>query len=171
MALRPIVKLGDPVLQRPSRPVLSFDAELKELVGDMVQTMYAAPGVGLAAIQIGVDLRVAVIDVSIARDPRELFVLVNPEIVRREGKLDAEEGCLSVPGYMEPVERAAVVEVQALDVEGRPYSRLGEGLLARAIQHEVDHMDGRLFLSHLSRIKRHLIQRQIEKRRRSGTWP
>jgi peptide deformylase len=171
MALRPIVRLGDPVLERASLPVGAIDASLKALVGDMVQTMYAAPGVGLAAVQIGVPLRVAVIDVSVGRDPEQLMVLVNPEIVRSEGRFKADEGCLSVPGYMEPVERAAVVEFKARDLEGRELTRLGEGLLARAVQHEIDHMEGRLFLSHLSRIKRKLIQRQIDKRTKAGTWP
>ena len=163
--------LGDPVLRQVSQPVSAFDEDLKRLVDDLVQAMYAAPGVGLAAVQIGVLQRVAVIDVSVGRNPDDLFVMVNPRILSREGSQPGEEGCLSVPGYMEPLTRAERVDFTACDSEGREYSRTGEGLLARAVQHEVDHMDGKLFLSRLNRLKRRLIVRQIEKRRKLGDWP
>ena len=170
MAIRAIVKLGDPVLMRPSRPILAFDDELRTLVDDLIQTMYAAPGVGLAAVQVGINLRVAVIDVSVGREPGGLMVLVNPEIVETEGNQTSEEGCLSVPGYMEPVQRAARVELRAYDLEAKEYTRQGEGLLARAMQHELDHMNGRLFLNHLGGLKQRLIQRSVAKKRKAGDW-
>jgi peptide deformylase len=170
MAIRPIVKLGDPVLSRRSRPITAFDQDLRALVDDLIQTMYAAPGVGLAAVQVGVDLRVAVIDVSVGRMPGDLMILINPEILEMTGNQVSEEGCLSVPGYMEPVQRATEVELRAFDLEGREFTRRGEGLLARAMQHELDHMNGRLFLNHLGGLKRRLILRSVAKKRRTGDW-
>jgi len=170
MPIRPIVKYGDPVLARVSEPVAAITPDIRQLVDDMVQTMYAAPGVGLAAVQVGVPLRVAVIDISVGKDPAELMVLINPEILSLGGVQSSEEGCLSVPGFMEILDRAALVEIKALDLEGREYSRRGEGLLARAFQHEVDHMDGRLFVSRLGVLKRRLLLRKVEKKAKSGDW-
>jgi peptide deformylase len=170
MGIRPIVRLGDPVLAQPSQPVAELDDSLRALVDDLIQTMYAAPGVGLAAVQVGVPIRVAVIDVSLGRNPDDLMVMVNPEIVETEGSQTSEEGCLSVPGFMEPVRRASKVEVKALNLQGEEYRRTGEGLLARAIQHELDHMEGRLFLNHLGGLKRRMILRRIDKKRKAGDW-
>jgi peptide deformylase len=168
--LRPLVRYGAAGLQRPSQPVTSFDAELARLVGDMAETMYAAPGVGLAAPQIGVPLRVAVIDLSVGKRGGELITLVNPEFVERDGLQLEEEGCLSVPGFTATVARPARAVVRACDVEGRERTIEGTGLLARALQHEIDHLDGRLFLDHLRGIQRDVIVRKIRKLQRAGKW-
>ena len=170
MAIRPIVRYGDPVLAAPAKPVLEFDDALRTLVADMIQTMYAAPGVGLAATQIGVPLRLAVIDVSVGEKPGELMVLVNPEMTSTEGTQEVEEGCLSVPEFVEVVKRPARAEIRAFDLEGKEYTRQGEGLLARAFQHELDHLDGRLFLDRLPSITRSLLVRKVKKRARSEDW-
>ena len=168
--LRPIVKYGDPVLQRQAEPVTTFDEELARLIDDMVETMYAAPGIGLAAPQVGVPRRVCVIDLSVGRHGGELLTLVNPEFVEREGMQLEEEGCLSAPGFTATVARPARVVVRAQDRDGATREIRGEGLLARALQHEVDHLDGRLFLDRLRGIKRDLIVRRIRKLQRTGRW-
>jgi peptide deformylase len=168
--LRPIVRYGASGLQAPAAPVTSFDAELGRLIDDMVETMYAAPGIGLAAPQIGVPLRVAVVDLSLGKRGGELFTLVNPEFVEREGMQLEEEGCLSVPGFNATVARPARVVVQALDRSGAPHTVEGTALLARALQHEIDHLDGVLFLDRLRGIKRDLIVRRIRKMQRTGRW-
>ena len=168
--LRPIVRYPAPVLQTPAALVTTFDAELDRLIDDMVDTMYAAPGIGLAAPQIGVSLRVCVIDLSVGRRGGELLVLVNPEVVSREGLQTEEEGCLSVPGFDATVARPAKAVVKALDRKGTERTLEGTGLLARALQHELDHLDGALFLDRLRGIKRDLIVRKIRKRQREGTW-
>ena len=168
--LRPIVRYPAAVLQTPAAPVTEFNAELDRLIDDMVDTMYAAPGIGLAAPQIGVSLRLCVIDLSVGRRGGELLVLANPEFVSREGLQLEEEGCLSVPGFDATVARPAKAVVRALDRKGVERTIEGTGLLARALQHELDHLNGTLFLDHLRGIKRDLIVRKIRKKQRDGTW-
>jgi peptide deformylase len=168
--LRPIVRYGASGLQAPAAPVTSFDAELARLIDDMIETMYAAPGIGLAAPQVGVALRVAVVDLSLGKRGGELFTLVNPEFVEREGMQLEEEGCLSVPGFNATVARPARVVVRAFDRSGAPHTVEGTSLLARALQHELDHLDGVLFLDRLRGIKRDLIVRRIRKMQRTGRW-
>lgn len=168
--LRPIVRYPAAVLQTPAAPVTEFNAELDRLIDDMVDTMYAAPGIGLAAPQIGVSLRLCVIDLSVGRRGGELLVLANPEFVSREGLQLEEEGCLSVPGFDATVARPAKAVVRTLDRKGVERTIEGTGLLARALQHELDHLNGTLFLDHLRGIKRDLIVRKIRKKQRDGTW-
>jgi peptide deformylase len=168
--LRPILKYGDPLLHQPAAPVDAVTAEIERLVDDMVETMYAAPGVGLAAPQVGVPLRVFVVDVTFGRDPAGLMVFLNPEFVEREGMQLEEEGCLSVPGFNATVVRPSRVVVKGLDRAGLPYRQEGTGLLARAFQHEMDHLDGTLFVDRLRGIKRDLIVRRIRKLTRTGKW-
>jgi len=170
MALRPIVKYPDPVLGVRAAEVTDIDAGIRTLVSDMVETMHAAPGIGLAANQVGVTQRVAVVDLSVAKDPDELIVLINPRVITSAGLLLEEEGCLSLPGITELVPRPARVEVQALDLDGKPFHISGENLMARALLHEIDHLDGILFLDRLSPLKRSLIRRRIQKLIRSGEW-
>jgi peptide deformylase len=166
----PIVKFGDPVLETPAKPVTAFDDELKQLVEDMFESMYAAHGVGLAAPQIGISKRLAVIDVSFKEDPHAKLVLANPEIVHTEGKQTQNEGCLSIPDFREPVKRANKVTVRAQDVTGKWYEKTGEELLARAFLHETDHLNGKLYISHISALKRDLIKRKIKKLVKAGEW-
>ena len=165
-----IVKLGDPVLEATAAAVTVFDGELKKLIDDMFESMYAAHGVGLAAPQIGIGKRIAVIDVTFKEDPNARIVLVNPEIIRKEGKQSANEGCLSLPDFRENVTRANVVTVRAQDLDGKWFEKTGEGLLARAFLHETEHLNGRLFISHISALKRDLIKRKIKKLVRAGEW-
>ncbi|HZD94634.1 MAG TPA: peptide deformylase [Candidatus Sulfotelmatobacter sp.] len=166
----PIVLFGDPVLEGSAEPVTEFNDELKKLVEDMFESMYAAHGVGLAAPQIGISKRLAVIDVTFKEDPDAKLVLVNPEIIRREGRQASQEGCLSLPDFRENVTRANIVTVRAQDVEGRWFEKTGEELLARALLHEIDHLNGRLFIIHVSALKRDLIKRKIKKLVRAGEW-
>ncbi len=168
--LRPILRYGAAPLHRPAEPVIEFDADLQRLIDDMIETMYAAPGIGLAATQVGVPARVFVIDLSVGRDPSQLIALANPEFVEREGTQLEEEGCLSVPGFNATVLRPARVVVSGLDRHGRPLRLEGAGLLARAFHHEMDHLDGRLFVDRLRGIKRDVIVRKIQKLQRSGKW-
>jgi len=168
--VRPIVKYPEPVLQRPSAPVTEFNDELRALVDDMFDSMYAAQGIGLAAPQIGVPRRVTVIDLSFQKNPEEKLVLVNPEIVFKQGKQYGEEGCLSLPDIHEKVSRAAVVKVRAQDLAGEWRNYDGTELLARAFQHEIDHLDGVLFIFRVSALKRDLIQRRIRKLQKNGEW-
>ena len=168
MAIRPILKFGHPVLHAPSAPVKHIDGEVRALLADMVQTMYAAPGVGLAAPQIGVALRVIVIDVSVGVDPGALIQLINPELVEREGEQRQEEGCLSVPGFGGSPVRPARVTVKGLDPDGNERSFVGTELLARALCHEIDHIEGLLFVDRLSPLKRDLLRRKLRKRVRDG---
>jgi peptide deformylase len=170
MPLRPIRKLGDGVLADSARPVDVVTPEIQALVDDMVETMYAAPGVGLAAPQVGVPLRIFVVDVSVGRDPQGLITMINPEWVERDGMQLEEEGCLSVPGFTATVARPQRAIVRGLDRDGRPHEREGTGLLARAFQHEMDHLDGTLFVDRLRGIKRDLIVRKIRKLTRAGKW-
>lgn len=166
-----IRKYGDPVLETPCAKVANFaTAELKNLVFDMFETMYANKGVGLAAPQVGVLQQVTVIDTSAGENPDERLVLINPEIVGLEGQQLGEEGCLSIPGFREDVRRAMTARVKAFDVEGKEFEVSGEELLARAMQHEIDHLHGILFLKHLSPLKRDLIRRKIAKLVKAGEW-
>jgi len=167
---RPIVKYGDPVLEKPAAPVTVFDGDLRKLVAEMFESMYAAHGVGLAAPQIGVPLRIAVIDVTFKENPDAKLVLVNPEIVHKEGKQRHSEGCLSLPDFRADVTRANRVTVRAQDLEGKTFEHTGEELLARAFLHETDHLNGRLFISHISALKRDLIKRKIRKLAKAGEW-
>jgi peptide deformylase len=167
----PIVKYGDPVLEQRGETVQEFDTpELHKLLEDMFESMYASKGVGLAAPQIGISRRIAVIDLSLGEDPAQKLVLINPEIIRSEGKLVTEEGCLSVPGFREPVKRAAVVTARAQNAKGETFEVTGEDLLARALQHETDHLNGKLYLTHLSVLKRDIIRRRIRRLQKEGEW-
>ena len=168
--LRPILRYGERPLHTPAAPVTRFDDELQRLIDDMIETMYAAPGLGLAAPQVGVPLRVVVVDLSIGRDRAQLITLVNPEFVQREGTQLEEEGCLSVPGFNATVLRPSRVVIQGLDREENRQTFEGTGLLARAFQHEMDHLDGRLFVDRLRGIKRDVIVRKIQKLQRTGKW-
>ncbi|MGH7558524.1 MAG: peptide deformylase [Gemmatimonadota bacterium] len=163
MALLEIHYLGDPLLRRMTRPVEFFDDELGRLVDDLMETMYAADGVGLAAPQVGDERRVTVIDVSERRDGTEAITLVNPTIVERRGMVESEEGCLSIPGVVETIERAAEVVVEYRDPTGEPRKIEGAALLARALQHEIDHLNGVLFIDHLGALKRRLAVREFRK--------
>jgi peptide deformylase len=166
----PIVKFGSPVLETSAEPVRVFDSELKKLVEDMFESMYAARGVGLAAPQIGIGKRLAVIDVTFKEDPDAKLVLVNPEILHTEGKNRQNEGCLSIPDFREPVTRARQVTVKAQDVDGQWFEKTGEDLLARALLHETDHLNGKLYISHISALKRDLMKRKIRKLVKAGEW-
>jgi peptide deformylase len=168
--IRPILKYGDDTLHMPARPVDAITPDIERLVDDMVQTMYAAPGIGLAAPQVGVPLRIFVVDVSVGRDRDSLMVMINPEFVERDGMQLEEEGCLSVPGFNATVVRPLRVVVKGLDRAGTEYQREGTGLLARAFQHEMDHLDGMLFVDRLRGIKRDVIVRKIRKLSRTGKW-
>jgi peptide deformylase len=166
----PIVKFGNPVLEKPAEPVTVFDDELKKLVDDMFESMYAAKGVGLAAPQIGISKRLAVIDVTFKEDPQATLVLANPEIIHTEGRQRGHEGCLSIPEFREEVTRAKKVTVRAQDINGKWYEKTGEELLARALLHETDHLNGKLYISHVSALKRDLIKRKIRKLVKAGAW-
>lgn len=166
----PIVKYGDPVLERPAETITQFDDELKKLAEDMFESMYAAHGVGLAAPQIGIGKRIAVIDVTFKEDPSAKLVLVNPEIVKKQGKQSGSEGCLSIPDFRETVTRANVVTIRAQDLEGKWFEHTGEGLMARALLHETEHLMGKLYISHISVLKRDLMKRKIKKLMRAGEW-
>jgi peptide deformylase len=169
--LRKIVKYGDPVLEKKSEPVTEFDTpELRQLLADMWETMYAAKGVGLAAPQVGLNKRVSIIDTSVGENEGDKIVIINPEIVSREGKQTGEEGCLSIPGFREPVTRANKVTVRARNEKGEIVELPGEELLARVFQHEIDHLDGILFINHLSSLKRDIIRRKIKKLQKAGEW-
>ena len=166
----PIVKYGDPVLEKAAAPVEVFDDELRKLLDDMFESMYAAHGVGLAAPQIGISRRIAVIDVTFKEDPNAKLVLVNPQIVHTEGKQKGSEGCLSIPDFREPVTRPLRVTVRAQDASGKWYEKTGEEMLARAFMHETDHLDGRLYIHHISALKRDLMKRKIRKLVKAGEW-
>jgi len=166
----PIVKYGDAILEKPGAPVKKFDAELEQLAEDMFASMYAAQGVGLAAPQIGKCLRLAVVDVTGGKNPEAKIVLANPEIIHAEGEVREEEGCLSIPGFRGYVLRPQFVTIKAQNAKGEEFEIRGENLLARAFCHEIDHLNGILFLQHLSMLKRDLIRRKIKKLRKQGEW-
>jgi peptide deformylase len=168
--IRPILKYGDSLLHEPAAPVDEITLEIQRIIDDMIDTMYAAPGIGLAAPQIGVASRIFVVDVSVGRDPSGLLVFVNPEFVERDGMQLEEEGCLSVPGFNATVVRPARAVVKGLTRDGGEHQHDATGLLARAFQHEMDHLDGQLFVDRLRGIKRDLIVRRIRKLQRSGKW-
>jgi peptide deformylase len=166
----PIVKFGDPVLETVAAPVTEFDEKLQKLVEDMFESMYEAHGVGLAAPQIGISMQLAVIDTSFKEDPTAKLVLANPVILSMEGRQGGQEGCLSVPEFRENLPRARTVTIRAQDARGNWYEKTGEELLARAFQHEIDHLHGKLYLHHLSSLKRDMIKRKIRRLQRHGQW-
>ncbi len=166
----PIVKFPDPILQQVAEPITVFDDKLRELVDDMFTSMYDAQGIGLAAPQIGISRRLTVIDVSFQKDPAKKIVLINPEIVVKNGRQVEDEGCLSLPEIRDRVIRAATVTVRAQDAEGKVFEVEGKELLSRALQHEIDHLDGILFIFRLSRLKRDLQLRKIRKLQKAGDW-
>jgi peptide deformylase len=166
----PIVKYGDPILEKPTATIKKFDEELEQLAEDMFASMYAASGVGLAAPQIGKGLRIAVVDVTSGKNPEAKIVLVNPEVIHGEGEKREEEGCLSIPGFRGYVVRPQFVTVRAQNAKGETFEMRGEELLARAFCHEIDHLNGILFIQHLSMLKRDLIKRKIKKLRKQGEW-
>lgn len=168
--IRPILRYGERALHRPASGVATWDDELQRLIDDMIETMYAAPGVGLAATQVGVPLRIFVVDISVGRNPADLIVMVNPAFVERDGMQLQEEGCLSVPGFNATVVRPARTVIKGLDRHGAEQILEGRELLARAFQHEIDHLDGTVFVDRLRGIKRDLIVRKINKMKRSGKW-
>jgi len=167
----PIVKYGDPVLEREAETVTEFDTpELHQFIEDMFDSMYAAKGVGLAAPQIGVSRKIAVIDVSNAENPADKLVLINPQILKVEGRQVGEEGCLSIPGFREQVRRGKRVTVRAQNVKGETFETTGEDLLARAFLHETDHLYGKLYIKHISALKRELIRSKVRKLVKAGEW-
>jgi peptide deformylase len=165
-----IVKYPEPVLSQPGEPVTEFNDELRKLVADMFETMYSAQGIGLAAPQVGISKRITVIDLSLGKNPKDRLVLVNPEVISSEGKLYEEEGCLSFPDIREKVVRAARVRIRAQDEHGKWFEMDGEELLSRAFQHEIDHLDGVLFIFRMSPLKRNLNLRKIRKMQSDGEW-
>ena len=164
MAIRTILHYPDPRLRQVAKPVAAVNDEVRRLVDDMAETMYAAPGIGLAAVQVNVAQRVVVIDVSETRHALQVFI--NPEIVERDGKQVFEEGCLSVPGIFDEVERAQHIRLRALDRNGKPFEMEAQDLLATCIQHEIDHLDGKVFVDYLSRLKQSRIRKKLEKQER-----
>jgi peptide deformylase len=170
LKIHEIVKYPEPVLSKSAAPVTEFDAALKKLVEEMFESMYAAQGIGLAAPQIGISKRLTVIDISFKKNPEEKIVLINPEIVEEEGRQFEEEGCLSLPDIREKVHRAARVKVRAQNERGESFEVEGTELLARAFQHEIDHLNGILFIDRISRLKRELALRKIRKMQKAGEW-
>ena len=170
MALLPVVKWPDPVLDSPGDPVTEFDDKLKKLVADMFETMYAAPGVGLAAVQVGISKRLFVMDCSGGKDPDQRVVMINPEVLRVEGTQNGDEGCLSFPGIFTPVERGLRAVVRAHDMNGNEFELDGMELTARCMLHETDHCDGIVFLDKMSPIKREIVKRKIKKLQKAGQW-
>src|SRR6202051_1852912 len=170
MMICPIVKSGHPVLETPAAAVTEFDDKLKKLVEDMFESMYEAQGVGLAAPQIGISLTLSVIDTSFKEDPEARLVLANPRIISVEGKQAGGEGCLSIPDFRENLTRSKRVTIRAQDVHGNWYEKTGEDLLARAFQHEIDHLNGTLYIHHLSSLKRDMMRRKIKRMIRQGEW-
>jgi peptide deformylase len=169
MARLPILEYPDPRLRIRAEPVTKFDIELKTLVADMFETMYAAPGIGLAATQVDVHKRLLVCDIGV--ESKQPYCLINPEIVSAEGKTNSEEGCLSVPEYYDFVDRAAVIRVRAFDTEGKPFELTAEGMLAVCIQHEMDHLEGKLFVDYLSELKRERLKKKASKKAKRAESP
>lgn len=170
MAVLPIRKYGDEVLRRPAEPVTQFDDDLQKLIEDMAETMYAAPGVGLAANQVGVASRLMLIDLSVGKRPEEFHVFINPEIVETIGEITEEEGCLSIPDFVEVVTRPERVKLRFQDRHGEQREMWGEGLMARAMCHEIDHLNGTLFVDRLRGLKRDRIIKKIQKLAKAGMW-
>ncbi|MFL6247058.1 MAG: peptide deformylase [Thermoanaerobaculia bacterium] len=170
MAILPIRKYGDDVLREATTPIAEIDAPLQKLIDDMIDTMYAAPGVGLAANQVGVSRRLMIIDLSVGKRPGECHVFINPEIIESEGEITEEEGCLSIPDFVEVVTRPERVKLRYLDRNGEQREMWGEGLMARAMCHEIDHLQGTLFVDHLRGFKKDRILKKISKLAKSGMW-
>ncbi len=168
--LLPILKYGAAELKTPSRPVDFFNAELEKIARNMIETMYSAPGIGLAANQVGLNIRFATIDLSVGEDAKQLITICNPEIVSSEGEQKSEEGCLSIPDFSDTIARPRKVTVRGQDIHGDPIEFEAEGLLARCVSHEIDHLNGILFIDHLSALKRNLIRNKIKKLAKSGEW-
>ena len=168
--LRPILRLGESILTETARPVDAITPEIETLIDDMIETMYAAPGIGLAAPQVGVPLRIFVLDLSVGRDPAAVHTMINPEFVEREGMQLEEEGCLSVPGFTSTVARPKRVVVRGLNRHGEEHTLAGTGLMARALQHEIDHLNGCLFVDRLRGLQKDLIVRKIKKLAKAGKW-
>lgn len=168
--IRPILRYGSDALHRPAQPVGEITPEIQQLIDDMIQTMYAAPGIGLAATQVGVPLRIFVVDLSVGRNPTDLLAFINPEFVERDGIQLEEEGCLSLPGFNATVARPGRAVVKGLDRFGEEQVVEGTGLLARAFQHEMDHLDGKVFIDRLRGLQKDLIVRRIKKLSRAGKW-
>ena len=170
MAILPILRYPHEVLLTRTEDVTDITADVERLVQDMIETMHAAPGVGLAANQVGVGKRIAVVDLSVGEDPKQLLILINPRILENHGGYDDEEGCLSLPGFSERVRRPDRAVIEAMDLQGKRRTYEGRELLARAFNHEIDHLEGRLFIEHLSVLKRRLIKRKVQKKMRAGDW-
>ncbi len=170
MAILPILRYPHDILLTESEPVHEITPDLERLVQDMIETMHTAPGVGLAANQIGVTRQVAVVDLTAGEKPGQVMVLINPRVIENSGAYVEDEGCLSLPGFTERVARPDRCVVEAMDLQGKVRTLEGEGLLARAFNHEIDHLHGQLFIEHLSVLKRRLIKRKVQKRMRSGDW-
>ena len=168
--LLPILKYGAPELKKVSVPVDTFDGELERIARNMIETMYAAPGIGLAANQVGINLQLATVDLSVGEDPTQLIILCNPEIVSVEGEQKSEEGCLSVPEFTDVILRPKRLVLRAQDIHGDEIRMEADGLLARCFSHEVDHLNGILFIDHLTPLKRSLIRTRIKKLARAGEW-
>jgi len=170
LKIHEVVKYPDPVLARPGESVMVFDGALKTLIAEMFESMYVAQGIGLAAPQISISKRITVIDTSFKKNPKDKLVLINPEVIDKRGKQVEEEGCLSLPDIREKVQRAAWVKVKAQNEHGKWFEVEGEELLARALLHEIDHLDGVLFIDRISRLKRELVLRRIRKLQKNGEW-
>ncbi len=168
--IRPILRYGAEVLHAPAAPVAELTPEIQRLIDDMIQTMYVAPGIGLAATQVGVGLRLFVCDISVGRNPQELMAFINPDFVERDGMQLEEEGCLSVPGFNATVARPSRVVLKGMDRNGAEQTVDASGLLARCFQHEMDHLDGTLFVDRLRGLQKDLIVRKIRKLARAGRW-
>ncbi len=170
MAVMPIVKYGDPVLRKPTDRIATIDAAIQKLIDDMVETMYAAPGVGLAANQVGVSLRLMIIDLSVGETPGDLHVFINPDFVEKKGQITEEEGCLSIPDFVEMVSRPEITTVRYQDRDGAWKEMTGEGLMARALNHEIDHLDGKLYVDYLRGLRKERLLKKVSKILKSGGW-
>jgi peptide deformylase len=166
----PILKYGSPELRAVSKPIDAFTAELEKISRNMIETMYSSPGIGLAAAQIGINIRLVTIDLSVGEDPHQLIVICNPEIISTEGEQKNDEGCLSIPDFSEPVVRPLKLSIRGVNLKGEELRYDGEGLLARCFSHEIDHLNGILFVDHLSPLKRTLIKNKIKKLAKAGEW-
>lgn len=170
MAVLPIVKYGDPVLRKPTSPVAMIDRDVLQLIDDMTETMYVAPGVGLAANQVGVSLRLMIIDLSVGEKPGDLHVFVNPDLVEKKGEIVEEEGCLSIPDFVENVSRPEITTVRYQDRDGKWKELTGEGLMSRALNHEIDHLDGKLYIDYLRGLRKERLLKKVSKIIKSGGW-
>jgi peptide deformylase len=170
MPVLPIVKYGDPVLRTPTSRVETIDREILDLIDDMVETMYAAPGVGLAANQVGVSKRLMIIDLTVGEEPGNLHVFINPDFIEKKGEITEDEGCLSIPDFVETVTRPEITTVRYQDREGTWKEMTGEGLMARALNHEIDHLDGKLYIDYLRGLRKELMMKKIARIVKTGGW-